>query len=92
MASGVHLKVMQERPGHSSITVTADLYSHVTPGLQRDAANQIAVRALGSWRPALTNGLQEGPGDDSTEGTERASSQVSGGGGVRPKGYEPLTF
>jgi integrase len=29
---------MQERLGHSSIEMTLDIYSHVTPGLQEVAA------------------------------------------------------
>jgi hypothetical protein len=45
---------MQELLRHSRVSVTANLYSYLTPGLQRDAANQIAQQALGSWRPALT--------------------------------------
>ena len=32
---GAHLKVVQERLGHSTITTTADIYSHVLPGIQR---------------------------------------------------------
>lgn len=35
---GVHPKIVQERLGHSSIRITLDLYSHVLPGLQKDAA------------------------------------------------------
>ena len=54
LARGVHLKIMQERLRHSRISVTANLDSYPTPGLQRDAANRIAQQALGSWRPALT--------------------------------------
>jgi integrase len=38
LARGVHPKVVQERLGHSSITMTLDLYSHLTPGLQEAAA------------------------------------------------------
>ena len=38
LQSGVHLKVVQERLGHSTIAITADTYSHVTPGLQKEAA------------------------------------------------------
>ena len=38
LLGGVHLKVVQERLGHSSIAITADTYSHVTPGLQKAAA------------------------------------------------------
>ena len=38
LARGVHPKVVQERLGHSSITMTLDLYSHLTPGLDEAAA------------------------------------------------------
>lgn len=31
-------KIVQERLGHSSVTITLDTYSHVTPGLQEAAA------------------------------------------------------
>jgi integrase len=37
LASGVHPKVVQERLGHSTIAVTMDIYSHVTPGMQSEA-------------------------------------------------------
>jgi integrase len=36
---GVHPKVVQGRLGHSSINITMDLYSHVMPGLQAEAAD-----------------------------------------------------
>lgn len=38
LARGVHPKVVQERLGHASITMTLDLYSHLAPGLQEAAA------------------------------------------------------
>ena len=38
LKQGVHLKVVQERLGHATISTTLDLYSHVTPGLQQAAA------------------------------------------------------
>ena len=41
LAAGVHPKVVQERLGHSSISVTMDVYSHVTPGLQADAVAKL---------------------------------------------------
>ena len=34
----VHPKVVQESLGHSTIAITLDTYSHVTPGLQEAAA------------------------------------------------------
>jgi integrase len=41
LLAGVHPKVAQERLGHSTITVTLDLYSHVTATMQEDAAAKI---------------------------------------------------
>ena len=38
----VHPKIVQERPGHSSIQLTLDTYSHVDLGLQ-----EAAVAGLG---------------------------------------------
>ena len=37
---GAHPKVVSERLGHSTITTTLDIYSHVTPGLQEAAARR----------------------------------------------------
>ncbi len=33
--------MVQERLGHSQISMTLDVYSHVVPSLQRDAARRI---------------------------------------------------
>lgn len=41
LREGVHPKVAQERLGHSSIAITLDLYSHVMPGMQEDAASRV---------------------------------------------------
>jgi integrase len=38
LKQGVHPKIVQERLGHSSISMTLDTYSHVAPGLQEAAA------------------------------------------------------
>ena len=40
LKSGVHPKIVQERLGHSSISITLDTYSHVIPGMQKGAANK----------------------------------------------------
>jgi integrase len=39
LQAGANVKVVQELLGHSSITLTLDTYSHVTPGMQRESAN-----------------------------------------------------
>jgi hypothetical protein len=40
LQQGVHTKIVQERLGHSSISTTLDIYSHVLPGLQEAAARR----------------------------------------------------
>ncbi len=52
LAGGVHLKVVSERLGHSSIGITGDLYSHVAPTVQRDAAELFGT----SWRSVMEKG------------------------------------
>jgi integrase len=41
LANGVPLKVVSERLGHSTITLTADTYAHVTAAMQEDAAQKL---------------------------------------------------
>lgn len=41
LSQGVHPKVVQERLGHSQISITLDTYSHVLPGLQEEAARRL---------------------------------------------------
>jgi hypothetical protein len=56
LVEGVHPKVVQERLGHASIVITMDIYSHVMPNMQADAAAKIdealkaAQRRRGSRR------------------------------------------
>ena len=52
LAANVHPKVVQERLGHADISTTMNLYSHVMPGMQEDAAARIddALRAAMSRR------------------------------------------
>src|SRR5262245_25297084 len=55
LASGVHPKVAQERLGHSTISTTMDLYSHVTDTMQADAA----VRLDAAFGFAITRRVAE---------------------------------
>lgn len=75
LRAGINPKVVQERLGHSSIVITLSTYSHVSAGLQREAAEQVAAlfgrehpvsnRAI--WRVAhpLPPADTECPGGDS---------------------------
>ncbi len=42
LQAGEHPKVVQERLGHSSITITLDTYSHAIPEMQAEAAQRVA--------------------------------------------------
>ncbi len=41
LAQGVHPKVVQERLGHATISMTLDTYSHLIPSMGRAAADQL---------------------------------------------------
>ena len=41
LLQGEHPKVVQERLGHATISITLDTYSHVLPSMQKDAAARI---------------------------------------------------
>ena len=49
LREGVPVKIVSERPGHASVSLTLDTYSHVLPDMQ-----QVAVDALvsGLFSPA----------------------------------------
>lgn len=42
LKESIHPKVVQERLGHSSITLTLDVYSHVIPSMQEEVADKLA--------------------------------------------------
>ncbi|HEX5004955.1 MAG TPA: tyrosine-type recombinase/integrase [Gemmatimonadales bacterium] len=48
LTAGIHPKIVSERLGHSSIAITLDLYSHVIPGMQAEAAEKLGAMILGT--------------------------------------------
>ena len=50
---GVHPKIVQERLGHATVSITLDTYSHVLPGLQEAAARRFEEGLVGLPTPAL---------------------------------------
>ena len=48
LRAGVHPKVVQERLGHSSISITLDIYSHAIPAMQEEAAELVAALVAGN--------------------------------------------
>ena len=55
LRTGANPKVISERLGHSSIAITMDIYSHVMPGLQEEAA----IRLEEALKPRMLNELLE---------------------------------
>jgi integrase len=52
LAAGVDMKIVSSRLGHSSTTITADLYTHVIPAVARQAADAIAATVPLAERPS----------------------------------------
>ena len=46
LKNGMHPKVASERLGHASVGITLDLYSHVTPTMQREAVAEITRKRI----------------------------------------------
>jgi integrase len=57
LEAGEHPKVVAEQLGHASVRVTLDTYSHVAPGVQREAVTRVAGRFL----PAVSRLLADEP-------------------------------
>jgi integrase len=49
LRAGVHPKIVSERLGHAGVGITLDTYSHVLPGMQKQAVLQLeaSLRAAG---------------------------------------------
>jgi integrase len=61
LSAGIHPKVAQERLGHSSVSVTIDLYSQVMPGMQVEAAGRVDAALQDAIdRRRKNKGLQTG--------------------------------
>ena len=48
LTAGIPAKVVQDRLGHSTVVITLNVYSHVTPQLQTDAAAKVAALIFGA--------------------------------------------
>ncbi len=48
LQAGVHPKVVQERLGHSTISMTLDIYSHAIPAMQEQASELVAALVAGN--------------------------------------------
>jgi integrase len=91
LAAGEPLKVVSERLGHASTSITANLYQHVLPSMDERTANAVANLILGDREPdaesPAVNPLSTGPGVHEAQegGDARSRSSV----GVSEGGLEP---
>jgi integrase len=67
LANGVHPKVASERLGHSKVGITLDLYSHVIPGMQKDAVATVDA----ALKAALRNRAE-------TKGSNPVAGRIGG--------------
>lgn len=63
IAAGVPVKTVSERLGHSTVAITQDIYAHVLPHMQRQAAD--AIEKL--WKPKGNATDDESPPDRVSE-------------------------
>lgn len=58
LQAGVHPKVVAERLGHATVQVTLDIYSHVLPTLQQDAAQRLDATLAAAAKALPPGGLE----------------------------------
>jgi integrase len=70
LEAGVEMKVVSERLGHSQISVTADLYTHVSDPVGRAAADKIAGVLKPTSETVPSASLAQSPENDPQKGGE----------------------
>ena len=63
LKAGAHPKIVSERLGHASVSITLDIYSHVLPGLQEEAVlkfDQIILLENENDEPNVSKALAKG--------------------------------
>lgn len=58
LLAGVHPKVVSERLGHATISITLDTYSHVLPNMQQEAAAKLDALLYSRQEDAITASLR----------------------------------
>jgi integrase len=71
LANGIHPKVASERLGHSKVGITLDLYSHVIPGMQEDAAATVDTALKSAMQKREQKAIGSNPVAIRSDGTDR---------------------
>jgi hypothetical protein len=81
----VPVKVISERLGHANVSITLDIYSHVIPGMDEQAASTVARLILGGEsdgvRASTDKSCQRRQAATRRKGGERATALLNGGVG-----------
>ena len=86
LAAGVELKVISERLGHSTLGITADLYTHVVPTVGRAAADRIGETFAPTAKASTGDVVSALLARDARKWPERRGDDVSlQVDGARPK-------
>jgi integrase len=91
LAAGEPLKVVSERLGHASTSITANLYQHVLPSMDERTANAVATLILGDRnQDAESSDVKRmSTGPRVHEAQEGGDARPSSSGGVSEAGLEP---
>ncbi len=84
VAAGVNIKALQTFMGHTSITVTIDLYGHMLPGSEDEAAALLDCYLLS----ASTNGLRGEARGEQVTLLSRFPAVLGGKGPLRPTTHD----
>ena len=68
LSHGVHPKVVQEILGHSQISITLDIYSHVLPTMHVDAMEKLHQAFLGYHNPDVSGQKDDNNDEDAAGG------------------------
>ncbi len=90
LAAGVDMAVVSKRLGHSSITLTSDLYSHLLEGVGRAAANAGEGMVPRAQRPDAPILRPSAAGDDAPGSPAWADPQVRDGAPSGTRTPNPL--
>jgi integrase len=77
LAAGVDLALVSKRLGHSSVSITSDIYSHLLEGVGREAAERAAALVPRNRRDQEVTNPASVPGEDGSPDGEKP--QVRGG-------------
>jgi hypothetical protein len=84
IAAGVNAKALSEFMGHSSIQVTLDLYGHLMPGAESEAASRLDALLANAEAQARSGGeyqarvrTSRGPVASPSQAASSGSEQIS---------------